>query len=145
MTQAAGAIKVLKTLVPDGTSARLLVKSAEMKTSQAGNEMLVAELKHGDETSAEIPSDIALTNRTVLNGTPEQNAVKLRRVICSAAGISASALRRGEVVPPLSPNELKANPGWLVGKYLDVTLKVEVDANGIYDDKNAVKFVNVPN
>lgn len=140
MTQAAGPIRPPRPVLPDNTRAKLRIKSAEIKTSSTGNEMLVTVLEAGDGSSLidrdgdPILPSFDFLNRVVLNGTADENARKLRRVIYSVEQVG-----KGQV-PPYTPADLKANPGRIVGKLADVTVRVEVDKDGVYDDKNSVKI-----
>jgi len=140
MTQASGPIRPPKPVLPDNSRALLRIKSAEFKVSGSGNNMLVTVLEAGDNRGLvdrdgdPILPSFDFLNRVVLNGTPDENARKLRRVIYCVEKVG-----RGQT-PPYSPADLLANPGLLVGKVADVTVRVEVDANGVYDDKNSVKI-----
>ena len=140
MTQASGPIRPPKPILPDNSRALLRIKSAEFKVSGNGNNMLVTILEAGDNRGLvdrdgdPILPSFDFLNRVVLNGTPDENARKLRRVIYCVEKVG-----RGQT-PPYAPADLLANPGQLVGKLADVTVRVEVDENGVYDDKNSVKI-----
>ena len=145
MTQASGPIRPPRPVLPDSTRALLRVKSAETKVSGAGNNMLVLVLEAGDNRGLVdrdgdpiLPSFDFLT-RVVLNGTPDENARKLRRVIYCVEKVG-----RGQPAP-YSPAELLANPSILVGKEADVTVRLEPGTDAFPDDKNSVKIWWTPN
>jgi hypothetical protein len=140
MSQAAGPIRPRRPVLADNSRVLLEIRKAEVKTSSAGNDMLVLELgaKEGialtDRDNDPILQSFNFIDRTVLNGDPDTNARKLRKIIYSVEKVEKGG------TPPYTPAQLKAEPSRLVGKLADVTVKVEVDANGVYDDKNSVKI-----